>query len=88
MSRRVTVSELRDDLDGVLARVACGERVTLVDGDRAVADLGPAAGARTLERMISEGQVTPPTRVATDFAPLVLAAGPMTLSEALSGVRG
>ncbi len=88
MSRRVDIAELRADVDAVLARVLAGERLTVADGDRAVADLAPAAGGRTLERLIGEGRVSAPTRPATDFAPVALPAGGMTLSEALDGVRG
>ena len=88
MSRRVDIADLRADVDAVLARIAGGEQLTIVDGERALADLTPVAGGRTLHALISDGRVMPPARRAAILAPVALPDGGMSLSEALDGVRG
>jgi prevent-host-death family protein len=56
MARTVGVAELRQNLSKYLRRVERGERLTVTDGNRPIAELGPPAtvGAE-LDRLIAEG---------------------------------
>jgi prevent-host-death family protein len=88
MSDTVGVAELRQNLSKYLRRVARGERLVVTDRNRPVAELGPVSRGGTLDRLIAEGKVAPPSRQARDFQPVRLPDGAMTLSEALEEVRG
>jgi prevent-host-death family protein len=88
MSDTVGVAELRQNLSKYLRRVARGERLVVTDRNRPVAELGPVSRGGTLERLIAEGKVAPPSRPARDFRPVKLPVGGMTLSDALEEIRG
>jgi prevent-host-death family protein len=88
MSDTVGVAELRQNLSKYLRRVARGERLVVTDRNRPVAELGPVSRGGTLERLIAEGKVAPPSRPARNFRPVKLAGKGMTLSQALEEVRG
>jgi prevent-host-death family protein len=88
MSETVGVGELRQNLSKYLRRVARGERLVVTDRYRPVAELGPVSRGGTLDRLIAEGKVAPPSRPARDFRPVKLATDGMTLSEALEEIRG
>jgi prevent-host-death family protein len=53
------VRELRDHLSRYLAEVRDGAEITVTDHGRAVARLVPLERPRPLDRLISEGLVTP-----------------------------
>ena len=88
MSETVGVAELRQNLSKYLRRVARGERLVVTDRNRPVAELGPVSRGGTLDRLIADGRVAPPSRPARDFAPVKLPGEGMTLSEALDEIRG
>jgi len=88
MSGTVGVAELRQNLSKYLRRVARGERLVVTDRNRPVAELGPVNRGSTLDRLIAEGKVAPPSRPALDFTPIKLPGDGMTLSEALEEIRG
>jgi prevent-host-death family protein len=87
MSETVGVAELRQNLSKYLRRVADGERLVVTDRNRPVAELGPVSRGGTLDRLIAEGKVIPPSRP-PDFTPIKLVGNGMTLSEALDEIRG
>jgi antitoxin (DNA-binding transcriptional repressor) of toxin-antitoxin stability system len=60
----------------------------VTDRNRPVAELGPVSRGGTLDRLIADGRVAPPSRPARDFAPVKLPGEGMTLSEALDEIRG
>lgn len=88
MSGTVGIAELRRNLSVYLRRVAEGERLTVTDRNRPVAELGPAPTAPSaLDRLIAEGKVAPPAR--RDLPePLRLEGDPRALSRALEEIRG
>jgi prevent-host-death family protein len=88
MSDSVGVAELRQNLSKYLRRVARGERLVVTDRNRPVAELGPVNRGGTLDRLIAEGKVAPPTRPARYLQPIKLPGDGMTLSEALEEIRG
>jgi prevent-host-death family protein len=88
MSDTVGVAELRQNLSKYLRRVERGERLVVTDRNRPVAELGPVSRGGTLDRLIAEGKVIPPSRPARDFTPIKLVGDGMTLSEALEEIRG
>jgi prevent-host-death family protein len=88
VSETVGVAELRQNLSKYLRRVARGERLVVTDRNRPVAELGPVSRGGTLERLIAEGKVAPPSRPARDFRPVKLPVDGMTLSDALEEIRG
>jgi prevent-host-death family protein len=88
MSETVGVAELRQNLSKYLRRVERGERLVVTDRNRPVAELGPVSRGGTLDRLIAEGKVAPPSRPARDFRPIKLAGEGMTLSQALEEIRG
>jgi prevent-host-death family protein len=88
MSETVGVGELRQNLSKYLRRVEHGERLVVTDRNRPIAELGPVSRGGTLDRLIAEGKVIPPSRPALDFTPIELVGSGMTLSEALDEVRG
>jgi prevent-host-death family protein len=88
MSDTVGVAELRQNLSKYLRRVARGERMVVTDRNRPVAELGPVNRGATLDRLIAEGKVAPPSRPARDLRPIKLPGEGMTLSEALEEIRG
>jgi prevent-host-death family protein len=55
----VGVRELRDHLSRYLAAVGEGQEVTVTDHGKAVARLVPLEEPRVLDRLVSEGLVTP-----------------------------
>jgi prevent-host-death family protein len=88
MSETVGVAELRQNLSKYLRRVARGERLVVTDRNRPIAELGPVTRGGTLERLIAEGKVAPPSRTARDYRPIKLPVDGMTLSDALEEIRG
>jgi len=88
MTETVGVAELRQNLSKYLRRVARGERLVVTDRNRPVAELGPVSRGGTLDRLIAEGKVAPPSRPARDFRPSKLPGAGITLSEALEEIRG
>lgn len=88
MSATVGIGELRQNLSKYLRRVEQGERLVVTDRNRPVAELGPLRGGGTLQRLIAEGKVIPPSRPPLDFTPIKLVGQGMTLSEALEETRG
>lgn len=88
MSAVVGVAELRQNLSRYLRRVERGERLTVTDRNRPVAELGPAASTgAALDRLIAEGRVARPMR-SSPPPPLRLAGDSRALSRALDEVRG
>jgi prevent-host-death family protein len=88
MSDSVGIAELRQNLSRYLRRVERGERLTVTDRNKAVAELGPPATAGTeLDRLLAEGRVSRPTRRGVP-RPLKLDGDPRALSRALDEVRG
>lgn len=55
----VGIRDLRDHLSRYLDRVEAGEEIVVTDRRRAVARVVPMSGARTIDRLIAEGRVTP-----------------------------
>lgn len=88
MSKTVGVAELRQNLSKYLRRVARGERLTVTDHNRPVAELGPPSTAASgLDRLIAEGRVSRPVRRGLP-EPLELGGDPYALSRALDEIRG
>jgi prevent-host-death family protein len=87
MSESVGIAELRQNLSLYLRRVSRGERLVVTDRNRPVAELGPAPSGPDLDRLIAEGQVSPPARRGLP-EPLELSGDPRALSRALDEVRG
>ena len=88
MSKIVGVAELRQNLSRYLRRVEQGERLLVTDRNRPVAELGPpAASGAALDRLVSEGRVSRPTRLGLP-EPLKLNGDAGALSRALHEVRG
>lgn len=87
MSDTVGIAELRQNLSVYLRRVSAGERLIVTDRNRPVAQLGPppSSGA-DLDRLIAEGQVSPPKRSGLP-KPLRLTGDPHALSKALAEIR-
>lgn len=56
---RITKTELNQQTARVLARVAAGERLTVTDRGRPIAEISPASPTRW-EELIASGRVTPP----------------------------
>lgn len=88
MSGTVGIAELRQNLSKYLRRVEDGERLTVTDRNRAVAELGPpSAKSSALDRLVAEGTVSRPARRRLP-EPLKLADDERALSRALNEVRG
>lgn len=88
MSDTVGIAELRQNLSVYLRRVANGERLTVTDRNRPVAELGPPSTTGSeLDRLIAEGKVSRPIRTGPP-APLRLDGDPHALTHALNAVRG
>lgn len=88
MPRTVGIAELRQNLSRYLAMVAKGERLTVTDRNRPVAELGPPpTEASALDRLIAEGRVSAPRRRSLP-APLEMGGDPRALSRALDEIRG
>jgi prevent-host-death family protein len=84
----VGVAELRQNLSRYLRRVERGERLTVTDRNRPVAELGPPSTAgSSLDRLIAEGRVARPARRGLP-KPLELGGDPRALSRALGEIRG
>ncbi|HEU5062266.1 MAG TPA: hypothetical protein VFT79_03810 [Solirubrobacterales bacterium] len=61
MSEIVGIAELQQNLSLYLRRANAGARLVVTDGNRQVAELGPApTAASALDRLIAEGKVKPP----------------------------
>ncbi len=84
----VGVAELRQNLSRYLRRVEDGERLTVTDRNRPVAELGPppSTGA-ALDRLIAAGRVSRPVRRGLP-EPLALDGDAHALSRALDEMRG
>lgn len=81
---RVTRTELNQQTAGVLARVADGERITVTDRGRPVAEMSPPATS-TWDALIAAGTVTPArTRGALPFKP---AASEHSVADTLDELR-
>jgi len=88
MSDSVGVAELRRNLSRYLRRVQSGERLTVTDHNRPVAELGPpSTTGAALDRLIAEGRVARPRRRGVP-GPLELDGDPYALSRALDETRG
>lgn len=88
MSTSVGIAELRQNLSRYLQRVQRGERLTVTDRNRPVAELGPpSARADVLDRLIAEGRVSRPSRRGLP-EPIELDGDPRALSRALDEIRG
>jgi len=88
MNETVGVAELRQNLTRYLRRVERGERLTVTDRNRPVAELGPpSAAGGELDRLIAEGRVSRPVRRGLP-EPLELDGDPHALSHALDAIRG
>lgn len=55
----VGVRELRNNLSRYLDRVRQGEQLVVTERGRAIARVSPVEGERVLDRLITEGVVTP-----------------------------
>lgn len=66
----VGVRELKAKLSEYVALAAAGQRVTVTDRGRPVAELAPLAHPTTLDRGIDEGWVEPARQTALGEAPL------------------
>lgn len=80
----VTKTELNQQTARVLARVAAGERLTVTDRGRAIAELSPPA-KDTWSELVASGQVTLPTAKGALLVPAVKAA--KTSREILDDLR-
>ena len=88
MNDSVGVAELRRNLSRYLRRVERGERLTVTDHNRPVAELGPpSTTGAALDRLIAAGRVTRPARRGIP-EPLELGGDPYALSRALDEIRG
>jgi len=58
----VGIRELRDGLSKHLAAVRAGHTLTVTDRGRPVARIVPVGVPTSLEKLVSEGKVTPATR--------------------------
>ena len=56
------VRQFREELKAWLDRAQAGEEITITERGRPVARLIPAGVARSLDRLIAEGRVTPARR--------------------------
>ncbi len=84
----IGVAELRQNLSVYLRRVEQGERLTVTDHNRPVAELVPITqGLTPLDRLIAEGKATAPRR-RHRFNPLVMGSRRNAASEALYELRG
>jgi prevent-host-death family protein len=61
-SATIGVRELRDHLSSYLDEVKAGGELVVTERGRPIARLIPASAGSRLERLISEGVVTPPSR--------------------------
>ena len=61
-SASIGVRELRDHLSSYLEDVKAGGELVVTERGRPIARLVPASAGTRLERLISEGVVTPPSR--------------------------
>lgn len=61
MATKVGVRELRDHLSQYLEQVKAGERITVTEHGRPVAELVRFGLSPTLQRLIAEGRATAPT---------------------------
>lgn len=86
MSEKVGIAELRQNLSVYLRRVGAGERLIVTDRNRPVAQLGPVPGSADMDRLIAEGQVSPPKRSGLP-EPVEMTGDPHALSKALAEVR-
>jgi prevent-host-death family protein len=84
----VGIAELRRNLSKYLRRVERGERLTVTDRNRPVAELGPpATRGSELDRLIAEGRLSRPPRRGLP-EPLQLDGDPYALGRALDEIRG
>lgn len=65
----IGVRELKNNLSRYLAKVSAGDEVIVTDRGRAVAKIMPIGTERTLDRLITQGIVTPAS-VTKKAAPL------------------
>lgn len=61
MATQVGIRELRDHLSRYLEQVKAGERITVTEHGRPIAELVRFGLSPTLQRLVSEGRVTLPT---------------------------
>jgi antitoxin (DNA-binding transcriptional repressor) of toxin-antitoxin stability system len=72
MSRKVTVEELKDHIDVIIAAVKAGESITIVEGGRSIATVGPVSsngGVRSPFRNFDFG--ARPAKLRTDVVDLI-----------------
>jgi prevent-host-death family protein len=82
----VGVRELQAMLSAMLQRAAAGEVITVTDGGRPIAVLGPPLGGVDLPRSAEQGWLTPAT--AEGLRPVRGAAARMPVLDALAEDRG
>lgn len=70
---KVGVRELRNNLSRYLDKVRDGEQLVITDRGRPIARILPAESDRTLDRLITEGLVTPAIRPKRPSVPPVKA---------------
>lgn len=61
MATQVGIRELRDHLSRYLEQVKAGERITVTEHGRPIAELVRFGLSPTLQRLIAEGRATAPT---------------------------
>lgn len=82
----VGVRALRDELSRHLAEVKDGHTITVTEHGRPIARIVPMEGMSTLERLIAEGVVTPPSQPKTARPKPVAISG--TVSDLVAEQRG
>lgn len=84
----VGVAELRQNLSKYLRLISQGERLTVTDRNRPVAEMGPPSSTgEALDRLIAEGRLSRPARPTVPQS-LQLTGDPLALSRALDEIRG
>ncbi|MDA4891182.1 type II toxin-antitoxin system prevent-host-death family antitoxin [Streptomyces sp. MS2A] len=83
--RRVTKTELNQQTAKVLARVAAGEHITVVERGRAVAEISPPAPSHW-ERLVAGGKVRAATR--SGALPFEAEERDDSVAEILDDIRG
>lgn len=76
MTRQVTVAELAEHLSEHLREAESGATIQVVDGDRAIATLGPARYGDTIFRKAAPGRASdvplpPPLKLSVDILDLL-----------------
>lgn len=87
MNATVGVAQLRQNLSTYLRRVEKGERLTVTDRNKPIAELGPpAVGPSPIDALVAAGLVAPPRHRGLPQT-LPMTGDPYALSRALEAVR-